>query len=458
MGSEDSAVAVKPLWTVLRRLEFPLGVTVVSFFILLLLTISILMPAVDWPTQPRDYTHMFDGAVRMVLGSDLYHGKKQGWDPFYCYPPTCAALVAPLASTHVNLALSFWSALHPFFAVLLVYFSGLLFGLSTRRQWLALCAISAIALFSPFSQEFVEGQVNVFVTVLVVAGLLLLRRDRVVAGALLLALATHIKVTPGILLLVLLVTRQWRAAGWMCAHGLWLALVPLVWMVPALGPVNGFVHNVDMHVYFVRDIVLTAVFKGQYMDFSMYRWANLSVPGTLHRLFDDNAVVAAGSLSPGAVLFGLPPALLDWVARLVALAMLGGGVFVLRRASSGVAVTGTALLVWLGFQLGNLVCWEHHLLSLVPLFAFLMVMQWPRKEAWILLLAGAMFLVLSLPRLWEMAPLFMLAPVDNEDLVRNGKYGVSTLVVLAFWAVSLYHAWKHAVPTGPAAQGKESVT
>jgi hypothetical protein len=96
------------------------------------------------------------------------------------------------------------------------------------------------------------------------------------------------------------------------------------------------------------------------------------------------------------------------------------------------------LVMWLAFQMGNLVFWEHHMLSLVPLCALLLSRDWEHRRKFFLVFAAAFFAVFNIPRLIDMSPLFGFKGKRSEMYMLHGKYGVTTLVMLAIWCALLY--------------------
>ena len=83
--------------------------------------------------------------------------------------------------------------------------------------WISLPTLSALQ----------KGNVQLMVVALAMLAMLLFERRRFAAGGALLAFATVSKLFPGLLLVYLIVRRQWRAAAWTAAMGALLVLLSL---------------------------------------------------------------------------------------------------------------------------------------------------------------------------------------------------------------------------------------
>lgn len=131
----------------------------------------------------------------------------------FTYPPIASVLAVGLAFVSFAVAGWIWTVVQ--FAVLAAI-TWWLFGpvaLRTGRWWpLALAAIwTGVGFMLPVSDGFKYGQVDLFLMALVLMDLTG-RRGRLSQGVLI-GIATAIKLTPGIFIVHLLVTRQWRTAA-----------------------------------------------------------------------------------------------------------------------------------------------------------------------------------------------------------------------------------------------------
>jgi hypothetical protein len=146
------------------------------------------------------------------------------YDPTYVgglvfnYPPTSLPLLAPLAIgplrvVGVLLAITGAACLVPIYRWLL-----------PGVGWSAvLLAAGITAQTEPFLTTWAYGQVDVLLLVAVVAGVVVARRPA--AQGVLVGAAAGVKLTPGVVAVILVVRRQWRSLAWMAASLSTLAVV-----------------------------------------------------------------------------------------------------------------------------------------------------------------------------------------------------------------------------------------
>lgn len=94
---------------------------------------------------------------------------------------------------------------------------------ATRALLFAPLVLAAVPMFSALQ----KGNLQLVVVALSMLGMVLIERGRAAAGGLLLAYATASKLFPGLLILYLLVRRQWRALAWTAGWGVVLTLATL---------------------------------------------------------------------------------------------------------------------------------------------------------------------------------------------------------------------------------------
>ena len=98
--------------------------------------------------------------------------------------------------------------------------------------WFALAvSLELVVVFEPVRETINFGQVNMLLLVLVAADVLLLLRGGHRRAGVGIGVATAIKLTPGVFIVYLLVTRRWRAAGTAIA-----AACAATWLAAALFP------------------------------------------------------------------------------------------------------------------------------------------------------------------------------------------------------------------------------
>nr|WP_232074597.1 glycosyltransferase 87 family protein [Phytohabitans suffuscus] len=147
-------------------------------------------------------------------GGQIYDWLKPNSKYGYTYPPFAALTMLPMAFVSWPVAIVFSCAAAVVTTGLLLWW---LFDPVARREgwtrWFAFAiAACLVAAFEPLRETFSFGQVNTLLLFLVAADLLwLVGRGHRAAGVGI-GLATAIKLTPGIFILYLLVTRRWWAA------------------------------------------------------------------------------------------------------------------------------------------------------------------------------------------------------------------------------------------------------
>ena len=151
-------------------------------------------------------------------GGDLYAyslGSRSGRRYGFTYPPFAALTMLPMA------LIPLWAAIVVSVTATAAATVGVLYwlvGPMAHRhgwdRWLLVAAAGTLMLaFDPWGSTLGFGQVNMLLVFLVAMDfMLLVRAGRSGAGALI-GLATAVKLTPGIFIVYLIVTRKWRAAA-----------------------------------------------------------------------------------------------------------------------------------------------------------------------------------------------------------------------------------------------------
>lgn len=175
------------------------------------------------PSDSMSDLRVYYAAARgLIDGEDIYtvHRNYPGMGLGFTYPPFAAIVMAPLAigEEFGRLLMTLLSAT-----------SLLVIGWATMRHSLAAGAALAFAglLFEPVRSTFGLGQINLILMALLLVDLLghLPRRYR----GILVGVATGIKLTPGIFIVFLLVTRRFREAAMACAAT--AATIAIGWLV-----------------------------------------------------------------------------------------------------------------------------------------------------------------------------------------------------------------------------------
>jgi alpha-1,2-mannosyltransferase len=281
----------------------------------------------------------------------VYHGAINYWvhdgGPLYdyllpkstygfTYPPFAALLMLPMAITPWHLAIVISAVACVVTTLIVLYW--LVDPVSRRENWTRWYALALVtcfaAAFEPLRETFLFGQVNMLLVFMVAVDLLLLvARGNRFAGVVI-GLATAIKLTPGIFIVYLLVTRRWKAA--IVASGTATAATVLA---GALAP--------DTSRVFWTDAL----------------W-NTDRVGALAFISNQSLYGAVARLHPA------DPSRVLWVLAVVAVLSLWV-VRVRRAAAAGDEMTGFALTGILGCLLSP-VTWVHHLVWVGPAILLLL--------------------------------------------------------------------------------------
>jgi alpha-1,2-mannosyltransferase len=173
-----------------------------------------------WLAQQRNGyfdSKVYYGAVRYWFrdGGMVYDYLRPGTPYGFTYPPLAGLLMLPMAylpfPAVVVLACVFTVVST---AVLTWWLAAPLIRRVGGPRWFALGVAACLALsFEPVRETLSFGQVNTMLLLVVVGDVLFgVSRGRRWAGVGI-GLATAVKLTPGVFILYLLVTRRWRAAG-----------------------------------------------------------------------------------------------------------------------------------------------------------------------------------------------------------------------------------------------------
>ena len=158
---------------------------------------------------------VYAGAVRHWFrdGGLVYDYLLPGTPYGFTYPPFAGLLMAPMAVLPLGAVQALASIATVLVTVLVMWwFAEPVIRRNGWRPGYALAVLSLLALiFEPVRETFGFGQVNMLLLALVAFDVLFgVARDRKWAGVGI-GLAVAIKLTPGVFLLYLLVTRRWRA-------------------------------------------------------------------------------------------------------------------------------------------------------------------------------------------------------------------------------------------------------
>jgi alpha-1,2-mannosyltransferase len=159
--------------------------------------------------------NVYYGAINYWAdGNDIYNFVRDRSTYGFTYPPFAALTMLPMALVSWPVAVVIGAILTIVATVWLM--RTLLAPMIERHRltpWFTLAiALCLLAVYEPFRETFLFGQVNMLLLALVAFDLLFLVARRSHWAGVAIGLATAIKLTPGIFLIYLLVTKRWRAA------------------------------------------------------------------------------------------------------------------------------------------------------------------------------------------------------------------------------------------------------
>ena len=357
------------------------------------------------------------------------------WTRCTCTRRCFAALFALLTLLPPIWGYALWMALHFLFLPVAVIGAARLCG---RQEWPAtrrLVTLVMAALIVPVLGDLQEGQSNLLVMALVTAGLLLVERQRPVAGGILLAAAVHLKVVPVVLLPVLLLQRRRRAAAAMALAMLGWAVVPCVWTMAVSGPVTGAAAGAGLHAAYAEQVLWEAVGLRTIGGAEQYYVLNNSLLAVAHRWFGQDV-----AFSPfpelrflhGPLLVAVPRPVLTTAALLLGGALVAAALALSRRAAFDAPgrAAGAGLAI-IALQMSGPTFWEHHLVSATLLLAAVEA-RWGARVAW--LLATPLLLTLTIPYVLFVAGALAGIMEWTSPIGASRTWGAPTLAVLVLWA------------------------
>lgn len=289
----------------------------------------------------------YDLTPRLAAATALLGGR----DPYglltpfpLTYPLFICVLFVPLAR------LPYWAANLAWFLVsvaslaasVAVIFRLVAPGGSWRRAR-ELFVLCFLPLSNVIQSNLVNGQVNFFVLALCTLGLRALLRRKAWMAGLLIAAAISIKLTPAILVVYLLLRRDWAATGWTCLGVLlFTVLLPYAVAGPSI---------VDFYHGYLRNYVLPTLASGGTTNLA----TTFALSSYVHALVPSLHGVALGAIA-------------------AALALVPLAVLQLRAAGAGESASREALL-FCGYLAASLwilpISETHHLAALIPALVIL---------------------------------------------------------------------------------------
>lgn len=183
----------------------------------------------DFPNYPRNtdlmlYLHAADALPASPYSHDVTSGLDR-----YGYPPLLSDILAALQTvTGPDLIVWLWPA--ACFAGLLAAIVLLTRSFGVRLPWSAVLLVFGIVFVGRIVRsDLVQGQVNIFVLLLLAGGILLRSRNKMVMASILFAIMMSLKPFMGAVAIYFLARGDWRMARWTLGMG---ALVFLASFLP----------------------------------------------------------------------------------------------------------------------------------------------------------------------------------------------------------------------------------
>jgi hypothetical protein len=350
---------------------------------LALLAFCLVCMVAGWPSKlvgtPDDTSVYIEAGNRMRAGTnDLYAPPSDGFNIIgsYTYPPTFAALFAPLTFFDRPVTQFLWRLVLAACALAAGVCLFRLFEIRKLAHGRDFAFAVAAACIGPLILDISWGNANLPVAACIAAGLLCLERGRPIAGGAWLALAAQLKVIPIVLFAVLVLQRRFKAAAAMLGVMALFYFLPLIWFVPAMGVSEGVARNHEAARAFIFDQALSRASKQDVSNVGSTAISNSSFYAVSQRLFVDGAPTLAMVWSDewlpgqGPLLFALDPAFVRWLGLPPAILLFGVALWAAWKLRRDVYARSAAFgLALLPALLGNLLCWGYSLVHVGLLFA-----------------------------------------------------------------------------------------
>jgi len=263
-------------------------------------------------------------------GGDMYDYLTPGTPYGFTYPPFAAMLMTPMSLISWNTAIVISVTMNVLcMLAILTWLLGPVFKRQGWSYWYAMGIAMALACaFEPIRETVNFGQVNILLVFLVMADIMLFVRKGHRLGGFGIGLATAIKLTPGIFIIYLLITRRWRAAAISAATA-----TAATWIAATLAPDASRVFWTD--AMWNTDRVGSPTFV-----------SNQALTGLVGRIFNPDPMKPLWAL-----LVLLTLAVWYWRTR--------------RAIRNGDEVAGMALTGIVGCMVSP-ITWIHHLVWTVP--------------------------------------------------------------------------------------------
>jgi alpha-1,2-mannosyltransferase len=276
-------------------------------------------------------------------GTQWYADAARSGVPFaapYIYPPYFAVMMKPLARLPFASAYLVWTVMSVIAVIGAVLLSLSVAGVRIGGTILLMLGVGVFSYY-PLWDNLFFGQISGVILFLFAAGVWLLVRQRSLGSALCFAVATMIKLTPVLVVPVLVIHRRWR---WLTAYVVWMvALFGFSLWQAGWGLYSEFLHK-----------ALPSMNCGAPVC------QNTSVVALVQEMFLGRVPLSA---HPSETIPAGACAVSRWVALGIYLLMLGR-CFAKRR--DGLVVRDIVMIAMLGIAVSPISWWHHSVLDLLP--------------------------------------------------------------------------------------------
>lgn len=315
----------------------------------------------------QDFRIFHDAAVEFARHP---HGPIYDTRPNYLYPPLFLVVFSPLLHLPDNVAMAVFQSLKWLALLLTLRLAWRLPAPPGERLPPVVVLGSLVLVWRYFTNEMLNGNINMFILAGVLASVWLAQRRAFFAAGFLVALLAAIKVTPALILVFFVAKRFWRTIPGALAG---LALGLLIWPGLALGWENNWRLLGEWHHHVVGGFLSAgAVYSPA---------ANQGLAAWLNRLFTDAVAIEPDQR---ITLIHLPAAALTTLRTTLTLCVVAVLVWTWRprrthqtpalAAAAELSITLIAMLVLSGYT------WKaHYVAMLLPytvLLAFLADARW----------------------------------------------------------------------------------
>lgn len=374
------------------------------------------------------------GAVMERGGENLYtnHTSEVGLAP-WIYPPQLAVFFGALHKLPYTTGLIIWLSILFVSAAWSVYVACRLMQSKIHGYTWPFAAVVALVLFGAFYTDVRLANVNSLVVAAMITGIWLIERQAKLSGGVLIVTAAFMKVLPIVLVVWLVANKQWRACAGVVLGAVVLLHVPMLSTVPAHGLSDGYIRAMHLHVEYVEELVAPSIANQEAKVGGDIFERNMSLNAVMMRLFTDKEFGLAfwpDIPTQGPLLTALPVPLVKGLAAGLALLMFSVGVFVAWKRSNGTtqARVMSAGLVFVPAMLGNLTCWQYHLMAVLLIVAPLTASVFRSANAHDRNVALVAIILLF----------FSTTICLRHEAQMLRIYGVQTLALVAAWTVSVY--------------------